>query len=124
MLGGGEVFGFASALSRAVPRASKTCAGSDFNDLVRREFAADWDELLAEWQAYVATLDHGYDFERMAIRFGARDAAKRQAAEVTIAADRGWQSSGVWLEAGKTYRVAARGRYQIAVENGGDGLAV
>ena len=38
-----------------------------------------------------------------------------------IAADRGWQSSGVWLEAGKTYHVAASGRYQIAVEKNGDG---
>jgi len=40
-----------------------------FNDLVRREFADDWDELEAEWQAFVTTLAHGYDFERMAIRF-------------------------------------------------------
>ena len=32
----------------------------------------------------------------------------------TIAADRGWQSSGVRLEAGKSYRVTATGRYEIA----------
>lgn len=93
-----------------------------FNDLVRREFAADWDELLAEWQAFVAALDHGFDFERMAIRFEKRTPLSRKRRETTIAADKGWQSSGIWLEAGTTYRVAARGRYQIAAEKSADGV--
>jgi hypothetical protein len=91
---------------------------ADFNGLVRREFAADWDELATEWWAYVATLEHGYDFERMAIRFERGEPLSRERREVKVAADRGWQSSGVWLEAGKTYRVTVRGRYQIAEENG------
>jgi hypothetical protein len=92
----------------------------DSNGVVRREFERDWNELLAEWQAYVATLDHGYDFERMAIRFERGTPLSRERREVTIAADRGWQSSGVWLEAGKTYGVSARGRFQIAAEKDGD----
>jgi hypothetical protein len=85
----------------------------DFNARVKREFAADWGQLQAEWQAYVATLDHGYDFERMGIRFERGTALNRERREVTIAADRGWQTSGVWLEAGKTYQITARGRYVI-----------
>ena len=96
----------------------KNVRDPDFNDLVRREFAEDWYEISAEWQAYVATLDHGYDFKRMAIRFERGTPLSRERREVAIAADRGWQSSGVWLEAGKTYRVTARGRFQVAVENG------
>ena len=102
---------------------AKHVQDSDFNELVRREFAADWNELLAGWQAYVATLEHGYDFERMAIRFERGKPLSRESQtgrggrqELKVAADRGWQSSGVWLEAGKSYRVTARGRYQIAVE--------
>jgi hypothetical protein len=35
---------------------------------------------------------------------------------VTIAADRGWQNTGLRLEAGKTYRLTATGRYQVAKE--------
>ena len=64
--------------------------------------AADWADLTAEWQAYIATLDYGYDFERMAIDFrrGEPLAAGRPQS-LTIRADRGWQSSGVWLAAGK-----------------------
>jgi hypothetical protein len=41
----------------------------NFNEIFRRTFAVDWDDLLAEWQAFVVTLEHGYDFERMAIDF-------------------------------------------------------
>jgi len=97
---------------------SKQVQDPKFDDLVRREFATDWEELLAEWQAYVATLDHGYDFERMAIRFERGTPLGRARRDVLIASDQGWQSSGVWLEAGKTYRVRARGRFQIAAEDG------
>lgn len=89
---------------------------SDFNQRVRRAFSADWNELLAEWQAYIAALDYGYDFERMAIDFERGTPLAGRPRQVDIAADRGWQSSGVWLEAGKSYEVTARGRYQIALQ--------
>ncbi len=35
-------------------------------------------------------------------------------AKFDVAADRGWQSSGVRVEAGHHYRVTASGRYQVA----------
>jgi hypothetical protein len=92
----------------------------NFNAIVMREYAADWGDLLAEWQALVSTLDHGYDFDRMAIDFQRGEPLNRNAAKVTIAADRGWQSSGVWLDAGKLYRILATGRYKIASEQIGE----
>ncbi len=88
----------------------------DFNALVIRKYATDWKELSAEWQAFVTTLEHGYDFQRMAIQFERGTPLAGEPREVAIAADRGWQSSGVWLEAGKTYRISARGRFQVATE--------
>jgi len=89
----------------------------DFNKFFRDEFAADWSDLNAEWQAYVDTLDHGYDFERMGIQFQRGMPLESGLRKVNIAADRGWQSSGVWLEAGKSYRIQASGRYRIAAES-------
>jgi hypothetical protein len=88
-----------------------------FNEIVAHEFGADWPEMLTEWRAFVDALDHGYDFERMAIDFhpGAALAPGRRQS-VTIRADRGWQSSGVRLEAGRSYRVTASGRFQVAEE--------
>lgn len=86
----------------------------NFNQRVRQGFAADWKDLQPEWQAYIAALDYGYDFTRMAIDFNRGTPLAGRSRQVEIAADRGWQSSGVWLEAGKEYEVTARGRYQIA----------
>jgi hypothetical protein len=91
-----------------------------FNDIVRRQYVDDWSDLTAEWPAYIATLDHGYDFARMAIEFRAGKLLRDSPQKVTIAADRGWQSSGVRLEANKSYRIVADGRYQIAAEKTGD----
>jgi hypothetical protein len=91
-------------------------ADKDFNDVVRREFADDWSDLAAEWQATVAALDYGYDFKRMAIDFQRGMPLDGKPRTTSIAVDRGWQSSGVWLEQGKPYKVSASGRYQVGVE--------
>jgi len=88
----------------------------NFNDVVRQKYAKDWADLNAEWQAYIAALDYGFDFERMAIDFEPGKPLVGSARTATILADRGWQSSRVWLEAGKSYNVSATGRYQIAEE--------
>jgi hypothetical protein len=88
----------------------------NFNEIVQRAYADDWPAMLAEWQAFVATLDYGYDFERMAIDFQRVRPLAESANRVTVAADRGWQPSGVLLQPAKTYRITASGRYQIAAE--------
>jgi hypothetical protein len=87
---------------------------ADFNTHVRRVFADDWSELNEAWQLFVANLDYGYDFERMEIEFRPGQELADHSALVEVAADRGWQSSGVAVEAGKTYRLKAKGRYQLA----------
>jgi hypothetical protein len=88
----------------------------NFNEIAQRAYADEWPAMLAEWQAFVATLDYGYDFERMTIKFQRGQRLGAGPRQVTIAADRGWQSSGVLLEPGTTYRITASGRYQIATE--------
>jgi hypothetical protein len=85
-----------------------------FNDLARREFGDDWDDLQSEWLAFVTTLEHGYDFERTAIDFNRARPLGSRTHTISIAADRGWQSSGIRLIKGKSYRVTAAGRYEIA----------
>lgn len=87
---------------------------ADFNAHVRRVFADDWAELNEAWQLFVANLDYGYDFERMEIEFRPGQKLAEPSKRVEVTADRGWQSSGVAVEAGKTYRLKAQGRYQLA----------
>jgi hypothetical protein len=85
----------------------------DFNDRFRQTYRGQWAEMQAEWLAFIASLDYGYDFERMAIDFR-RGQPLTKSMQVDIAAERGWQSSGVRLELGKSYRITAKGRYIIA----------
>ena len=77
-------------------------------------YKKDWGQLNEEWQVYIANLKYGYDFERMQIDFRPGKPLPQAGRDVEVAADRGWQSSGVVLEAGKTYRLTATGRYQVA----------
>jgi hypothetical protein len=72
----------------------------DFNGTFRRLVADDWENLGSEWQAYIATLDYGFDYERMAINFQKGKPLSGRPHTTTIAADRGWQPSGVWFQAG------------------------
>ena len=89
----------------------------NFNEIARSEYEEDWPDLLNEWQAFVAALDHGFDFERMSIDFRRGDRLRNGASPpITVQADRGWQSSRVRLDAGQTYRITASGRFQIAEE--------
>ena len=53
----------------------------DFNEVVQRLYGKDWQAIEAEWPAYIAALDYGYDFERMAIDFRRGHAAGWQAAQ-------------------------------------------
>lgn len=86
----------------------------DFNARFRELFAPDWSELNEEWQLFVDNLDYGYDLAREAIDFSPGQPLPATGKKVSIAADRGWQSSGIRVEAGVEYRLTASGRYQVA----------
>jgi hypothetical protein len=88
----------------------------DFTEQVTKIFAQDGDRLQEDWQLFVANLDYGYDFQRMDVEFEAGRPLPAAGAQVAVAADRGWQASGVQLEAGKKYRLRASGRYEVAQE--------
>ena len=92
----------------------------DFTARFRRLFADDWQELCEEWQLMTADMEYGYDVARSAVDFTPGRISPLPLGEgpgvraVTVTADRGWQNSGLRLEAGKKYRLTASGRYQIA----------
>ena len=91
-------------------------AAADFDGQVRELYAADWPELAEEWQVFARDLEYGYDLEREAIDFRPGRELPTGGATVEVAADRGWQSTGITLEAGKSYRLQAQGQYQVADE--------
>jgi hypothetical protein len=67
-------------------------------------------ELDESWQLFVANIEYGYDFERFAIVRQPGRPLPESGAEVTIQANRGWQSTGYRVERGKNYLIRASGR--------------
>ena len=86
----------------------------DFNERFYRLFQKDWQNLCEEWQLMVTGMEYGYDVARTAIDFTPGKPLPPEGATVTVAADHGWQNSGLRLEAGAKYRLTAEGRYQVA----------
>lgn len=91
-----------------------------------REFTArlratpGWNEDAAsrDFAAFVADIDYGYAFERMAIDWSAgRPLAARQT--VTVAADQGWQHSGWSLAQGEHCSFTATGRVTVGQSSAG-----
>ncbi len=95
-----------------------------------------WGELENDWADFVGRIDFGYDFDATAVdatpgrpfdevaaELGKKAGkAAEEAVVVEAAANRGWQNSGVALEAGTTYRLATAGRYRLNVEEAGKKL--
>lgn len=90
-----------------------------FNEHFQQLYADDWPDLAVEWQPFVASLEHGHDVARSAIEFRRGEPIAAGTRNVEVASNRGWQSSGVYLEAGREYRITARGRYQLARDTDG-----
>lgn len=93
----------------------------DFNVRFVRSVGRDWETLARQWRATLAELDYGYDFARMSLverspKPPGDDGAGVNGAQVDVAADRGWQSTGWLLREGQTYVIEAGGRYQVAVD--------
>ena len=79
-----------------------------------RAYQPDYPLLTEEWQIYLANLDYAYDFARMQLDLKPGKPLTVTPQSIDVAADRGWQSSGIELEAGKKYRLEATGQFQVA----------
>ncbi len=89
---------------------------TDFNTIVKNDYAHDWQALNDQWEVFVMSLEHGYDLERAAINFTPGKLLSAEGAKVTVHADRGWQNTGVVLQAGMRYDLRATGRVALAAE--------
>ena len=79
-----------------------------------RAFRPQWQALQFEWQLLARDLVAGTDFKRVAIRFHQSRPLPADGRSSVVAADRGWQSTGVRLRAGQTYQLTATGRFTLA----------
>ena len=84
----------------------------DFSNRFYLRLADRWNELQIDWLCLLDELDYGYDVPRMVLD---PQPGKALVSSMTFEVDasRGWQNAGVALEADKTYRISASGRYRL-----------
>lgn len=88
----------------------------DFVRQFQQLFANDGRELAEAWQVFAADLDYGYDFERTELDIQPGRLAANKSTVLSVAADQGWQNTGLRVEAGKSYAVKASGRFGLATQ--------
>src|SRR5262245_16331603 len=83
---------------------------------LQQAFKTDWHDLCEEWLVFAGNASYGYNIERtvLDLRPGKPLAGSEKRTNVEVSPDRGWQSTGVRLEKGKTYQIAASGRCALA----------
>lgn len=74
----------------------------------------DWPAIAEDWQLFTAECDYGYDVARAAVMRKQVSELPAEGATITLATDRGWQSTGLRLSAEKKYELNASGRYTVA----------
>ncbi len=85
----------------------------DLTEHFREQLQEDRRQLDIQWADYVTHLEYGYDLPRSLVALEKGEKLSDEEIRCRVRADRGWQSSGLFLEAGETYRLLARGRYQV-----------
>jgi len=87
---------------------------ADLTQWFQQQVRNDWADLSEDWQVFVLNIEYGYDVASSAIVRKTAQVLPPSGATATIAADRGWQSTGIALTAGSSYDIRAMGRYQVA----------
>ena len=90
---------------------------STFNETLRKLVNQNSPRIAAEWHLFATGLDYGYDIKRAAVDVKpGRALSDGASVETKIAANRGWQSSGVWVDKGESIEITATGRFEVAQE--------
>ncbi len=84
-----------------------------FNRRLTDALQAAWPELEFQWRQFLIEIDYGYDVARAAIS-PAQANVEKPSTEFLIAADRGWQATGIQIVKGKSLTITASGEFQIA----------
>ncbi len=90
----------------------------EFSRKLYRRLEGRWPEVELNWQAFIANMEYGYDVRQAAVTFsnGTRAELPADGLRLEIAANRGWQSTGLRVAAEDRLLLTAQGRYQLAMD--------
>lgn len=86
---------------------------AEFNQTFQASIKDDLVAIQEQWFLFIEEMDYGYDVARAAVDYKPGQQLAVGGTELKIRAERGWQSSGIHLEKGNTYKITASGRYQV-----------
>jgi hypothetical protein len=94
----------------------KHTLGSEFRPTFERLYGADLQDMETEWALFTHQLEFGFDLKLAAIEFksGQPLTAGESRSRVEVAANRGWQSSGIAVKQGVRYHIDASGEVVLA----------
>lgn len=92
----------------------------DFNRRFLEQVADNWNRIANEqWYLYVRHMEYGSDPLMSLVQYGDAVPLPADGKIVDVSAKPAWQSSGIEVEAGKSYALRAAGRYIIARDEDG-----
>lgn len=108
------------AYQRRFRQAPNWVTSPQFDRRFTRMYAKDRERLEQEWRLFVSKLVYGHDLRRESIDSrSARISTEGGSPRIELRVDHGWQSTGVRVEAGRSYQITAEGRFVIAREPDG-----
>lgn len=94
---------------RKLPEAIRK--NSNLNTVFADQFSSDGRQLEEQWRAYLHDLD--YNIRPASTKIDYNPAPVERSSLRKISAERGWQNSGIKIEAGKTYLIRSKGRFVV-----------
>jgi len=88
-----------------------------FTKTFNASFKRDMDEIHDAWELFIENIEYGYDVPESTIHYVRAKPIPQGNNRATVDSKKGWQSSGLRVQAGKQYRIASRGRFAIRKEN-------
>ena len=86
---------------------------AEFSKRFASKFKRDTKRLFTLWNIYLTNIDYGYDIAEERVSYVSNRKTLKSKEKVTVASNRGWQSSGLILEKGKSYKISGQGRFVI-----------
>lgn len=97
---------------RKLPSVASRSA-NEFNHQFRQLLSDKWPEAGRQWHWMVDEIEYGYDVAQSNLVDVTERTTTANETAFKLAVDRGWQSTGIQVQAGQALQISATGRFQI-----------